>query len=208
MTTNLCAVPGTYTQDWFTHHIPDWQELLAPYRHRPIRFLEIGTYEGLCARWLMDHILTHPEASLTVIDLFSGSEEHQELLKGQNLRDRFHANLHPHLAKIDLRQGSSEEELLQLQREILSHKISPKYDAIYVDGSHRPEDVLMDAWLSWPMLKKGGVLIFDDYLWEYTDSSTREAHRPARGIDKFLSMTRGEYVFLQIGWQIKIQKLY
>lgn len=40
-----------------------------------------------------------------------------------------------------------------------------KFDFIYVDGLHLSQDVLYDALLSFDLLKVGGILIFDDYLW-------------------------------------------
>ncbi|MCM8831198.1 MAG: class I SAM-dependent methyltransferase [Candidatus Omnitrophica bacterium] len=33
-------------------------------------------------------------------------------------------------------------------------------------GNHNAPSVLMDAVLCWPLLKNGGILIFDDYLWK------------------------------------------
>lgn len=38
-----------------------------------------------------------------------------------------------------------------------------RFDFIYVDGSHRSPDVIYDAILSFGLLKKGGIMIFDDY---------------------------------------------
>ncbi len=35
----------------------------------------------------------------------------------------------------------------------------------YVDADHTSVAVLMDAELSWPLLKTGGVMAFDDYTW-------------------------------------------
>jgi predicted O-methyltransferase YrrM len=40
------------------------------------------------------------------------------------------------------------------------------FDFIYIDGSHQAPDVLCDAILSFRLLKKNGVLAFDDYLWQ------------------------------------------
>ena len=40
------------------------------------------------------------------------------------------------------------------------------FDVVYVDGSHTADDVLADAILSWGLLKTGGIVIFDDYLWD------------------------------------------
>lgn len=37
------------------------------------------------------------------------------------------------------------------------------FDWIYLDGLHDYQGVLMDFWHSWPLLKKGGVMVFDDY---------------------------------------------
>jgi hypothetical protein len=36
-------------------------------------------------------------------------------------------------------------------------------DLVYVDGNHSYSSVLLDATLYWPKLKKGGMMIFDDY---------------------------------------------
>jgi len=39
------------------------------------------------------------------------------------------------------------------------------FDYISIDGSHEAADVLSDAVLSWPLLKTGGLICFDDYEW-------------------------------------------
>lgn len=37
------------------------------------------------------------------------------------------------------------------------------FDWIYVDGLHDYDGVMVDFWAAWPLLKKGGVMVFDDY---------------------------------------------
>jgi len=37
------------------------------------------------------------------------------------------------------------------------------YDWIYIDGRHDYDGVLQDFYFAWPLLKQGGVMIFDDY---------------------------------------------
>lgn len=37
------------------------------------------------------------------------------------------------------------------------------FDWIYLDGRHDYDGVLVDFHASWPLLKKGGVMVFDDY---------------------------------------------
>ena len=48
-------------------------------------------------------------------------------------------------------------------REALRKLPFESYDLVYLDGSHMAADVLEDAVLSFPLLKPGGILIFDDY---------------------------------------------
>jgi len=46
-------------------------------------------------------------------------------------------------------------------------KNKQNYDLIYVDGSHSYKDVLQDAFNSFKILKKNGIIIFDDLLWRF-----------------------------------------
>ena len=45
------------------------------------------------------------------------------------------------------------------------------FDLIYSDGSHYYEDVKKDFLNSLKILKKGGILICDDFLWDYYSNS-------------------------------------
>ncbi len=40
-----------------------------------------------------------------------------------------------------------------------------QYDFIYIDADHTTVGVLLDAELSWPLLKSGGIMAFDDLTW-------------------------------------------
>jgi hypothetical protein len=76
-------------------------------------------------------------------------------------------------------------------------------DLVYVDGSHAAPDVLADAVLSWPLLKTGGIMIFDDYLW---GQDPRPEHCPRLAIDGFLSFHRGWFDVLHAEYQIAVRK--
>ena len=55
-----------YTYDWFSQHVPYWNRLLEPLKGQPdLRFLEIGSFEGRSACWLLRNILTHETSMLT-----------------------------------------------------------------------------------------------------------------------------------------------
>lgn len=194
---------------WFSHHVPQWEKLLAPYKNKPdIHMLEIGSWVGNSACWLLQHILTHPSSSLTCIDLFERdlAFEEQAAREGLgaarldpsfNIEERFDANIQAIGAKNRLVKikGDSEEKVrtLPLQR----------YDCIYVDGSHIARDVCLDAVHSWPCLKEGGLLIFDDYqLRMYA----KRVHNPCAGIELFFALMKGQYDLIDAGWQIVIRK--
>jgi predicted O-methyltransferase YrrM len=62
---------SSYAADYFSQHIPLSARLLACYRVRPrLRFLEVGSYEGRSAVWLLSNILTHPTSRLYCVDTF------------------------------------------------------------------------------------------------------------------------------------------
>ena len=72
------------------------------------------------------------------------------------------------------------------------------FDFVYIDASHNDEDVILDAILSFRLLKKNGVIIFDDYL-----CAGRDHHI---GIDSFIG-THEEYLkILFKDYQVFIQK--
>ncbi len=80
------------------------------------------------------------------------------------------------------------------------------YDFVYVDGSHRASDVLTDAVLAWPLLKAGGLLIFDDDGWEHTTESG-EVLKPGEGIRAFMRGFAGQYETVMDCGQVGLVKL-
>ena len=56
-------------------------------------------------------------------------------------------------------------------------------------GSHQAPDVLSDAVLSFSLLREGGVIAFDDYLWAEDMSYGRDPLRcPKPAIDAFINI--------------------
>ena len=119
--------------------------------NKPINFLEIGCFEGNCHKWMYENILIHPLSKSTVIDPFENSLTHG------NSYDTFKNNLSNNLEKITILKGFSDDILPSLEKET--------YDIIYIDGDHTAEAAFKDGVNSFPLLKKGGIMIFDDYLW-------------------------------------------
>ena len=178
-----------FTTDWFSEHIPTWDEVLADYKGRPgLNYLEVGVFEGRSAIWMLENVLTHPTSRLTAVDVFP-----------LQLKARFAGNLKKSgLAQKAIPvQGYSEIVLRQLPLDT--------FDIIYIDGSHRARNVLSDVVLSWELLKTGGLLIFDDYRLD-VDILPIDL-RPKLAIDTFLTSFGNEIETVHRGYQIFVRKI-
>ncbi|MFC1463695.1 MAG: class I SAM-dependent methyltransferase [Candidatus Brachytrichaceae bacterium NZ_4S206] len=169
--------------------MPNWRIWLADWIGKPeVRFLEIGSYEGRSAVWFLQNVLTHPTSTLDCVDLFMG--------KGSEPRFDHNIHISGRSNQVRKHKGRSEAVLLELPRSY--------FDVIYVDGSHRAADVLLDAVLSWRLLKCGGLMIFDDYLWEMSKPA---AQRPQIAIDLFLETYGPRLRMIHQGYQVAVQRI-
>jgi len=155
------------------------------------KYLEVGCYEGQASVWLM----TNTKADLTVIDTFEGSREHNQEFE-KTLLDRFTANIEPYKDRVKVLVGTSREKLKTLE--------ANQYSFIYIDGSHQASDVLEDAVLAFPLLKEGGIMIFDDYTWGV---GMGYYEIPMPGIDAFVSVYGDQLKVLEKNAQVIIMKL-
>ena len=194
-----------YSTDWFDQNIDNWSRELSSLRSKPgLRFLEIGCFEGRATRWTLDNILTDQTSTIEVIDTFEGSAEHHNAQFARvvsTLRQTFDHNVKPFTERVHVHQGRSHDVLPQIAPNRQAY-----YDFIYVDGSHHQDDVYKDAVLTWPLLKAGAILAFDDYEWWWIDPDTGERQAPKIGIHRFLDEHEGEYELLLKGWQLHIRK--
>ena len=93
--------------------------------------------------------------------------------------------------------GDSYEVLFEMMKE------NKMFDFIYIDADHTAVSVLMDAELSWPLLKSGGVMAFDEYTWG-RDLPPSKTPRP--GILLFTERHKAELDTLIINDQYWIRK--
>jgi hypothetical protein len=177
----------TFTTDWFTYHIPNWTRILKDMKGKPdLTYLEIGTWEGRSFFWVLDNILTHPSSKAIGIDTFDGDVE-------QRFRDNIRHS--GQASKITVIKGASQQKLRELDLNSV--------DLIYIDGDHRSREVLMDAILSWDLLKENGILIFDDYKWFFDFPMEM---RPEFAIDVFLTLFQNELQVLINDYQLIVRK--
>ena len=116
-------------------------------------------------------------------------------------------------------------------------KVDGSYDIVYIDGWHSAFGAMADGVMSWPLLKVGGVMIFDDYLWvppklgppprlglwerkllKWRGQSRKDAARlrqiesvatetPKLGVDSLLATLAGDYELLGISNQLAVRKI-
>jgi predicted O-methyltransferase YrrM len=177
-----------FTEDWFTHNIPNFEKCMAEIGEQRKNFLEIGSYEGRSTCWLLENGLSK-KGHMVCIDPYSGEGF-------DKVEDRFWENVRlvpDSICSISAYKEPSYQALADMiDREY-------EFDFIYVDGIHSADGVLTDACMSWGMLRQGGVMLFDDYLYP---------HEPTKvGIDAFLSVFKGKYEIIVNNYQLAVKKI-
>lgn len=182
---------------WFLDAEPLFKKFLSKYKgKKDLNFIEIGSYEGRGTCWLLDNILTSSSATITCLDTWQGGYEHNKNYMSI-VEERFINNTKEHLGKLKIIKDTSYNGLLKLQNNI------EYYDFIYIDGGHTMKDVLQDAILSFPLIKKGGIIAFDDYQW----SLNEPVHmRPQQGVNAFVTAYQAELNVLYLGHQVWLEK--
>ena len=194
-----------FTQDWFSHNIPVWEQLkgLLPGEPGSREFLEIGSFEGRSAVWLVENMMQDGD-HLDCIDTWEGSEEHKNgELNGAEERFRHNAELV--MGKFGRKRFIlpwKTDSLIYLGA-VIGEGIQRPRDFIYIDGSHTAKDVLTDACMAWPLLKQGGLMVFDDYLW---GESRDILHRPRLAVDFFVNIFAESLDIVHIGHQFVVRK--
>jgi predicted O-methyltransferase YrrM len=130
------------------------KNVLAAGLRLPLRYLEVGSYEGASLAFV--HDLLEGRLRATIVDPF---ENYSELptTEMSAVEARFQANIKATGIDARVLRGSSIERLPQLIAG------GEAFDLIYIDGSHAKLDVITDALLCWRLLAPGGLMIFDDY---------------------------------------------
>ncbi|KAI0922076.1 hypothetical protein AcW2_006871 [Taiwanofungus camphoratus] len=190
----------TSTQDWFSFNVDTWRLLFPLVTSSNPRVLEIGSWEGRSAVFLLTELCRN-RGEIVCID-------HFDLMKTEAGRKRFakiHHNLSLTKRSFRIIDEFSFPALMILLREEMS-STNPGYDWIYVDGSHEADDTFLDGELAWRLARKGAIIIFDDYRWDKEPENS--IHHPKRGIDAFLALHAGEYNLLSSStqYQVVLQK--
>lgn len=127
-------------------------------KHLPkgMNILEIGTLAGDYAELLLQ---TNP-LSIDLVDVFKANDWRDLNRFNKDEHFSFVKNRFKNHPEITLNKGYSHEVLPTLNK---------KYDYIYIDANHDYEHASRDLELSLPLLADGGIIGFNDYIYDDAD---------------------------------------
>lgn len=184
--------------NWFNARRAHFERHLQKFGgEKDLKFLQIGAYTGDASMWMLDNILLTRGSELYDLDTWQGSDEvDHKPLDWQDVENTYDQKMsefnNVNKIKNDSHQGLSE----------MSEKYKEYFDFIYIDGSHKEEDVYKDAMLSFPLLKKGGTMAFDDYDMSGENFGVKE------GVNSFLFEKSEQIYILEASeqfWLVKRQ---
>lgn len=126
---------------WFFNNINIFDYYLPDNLNKKFKYLEIGSYEGLSLMYVLSK---YKRANVTAIDIIN--------ILDKKIKKKFKNY-----------QFIKSDSILALRKLLLKKKY---FDFIYVDGLHNGEHVIVDAIESFKLLKKGGKIMFDDFMSE------------------------------------------
>ena len=188
-----------FTCDFFSQNTFDWINVLKSFKKKNFKYLEIGSFEGNSALFILNYFQTnsvHCVDPWTQFYKIKGSIEGYEDVSLEGVEKNFDENLKIYNGRF---------KKYKMTSEIFFRNNIIDFDIIYIDGSHLYEDVLRDCRSSWAILKKKGILILDDFFWK---NYNKIEDNPARAINLFLSEIKDCYKVLRLSkFQLFIKKI-
>ena len=180
-----------YNEKWFCNNLNFLSTNLKNLKNVN-NMLEIGCYEGRSAIFFLKNF---SNSNLTCVDTWSGSDELSSV------------NFELIEKNFDLNTSFYQSNNLLRKYKMTSNDFFKKndkyFDLIYVDGDHSSDQVKIDLINSWNVLKNGGFLILDDYLWWYYKDYKKN---PSTPINNFIKKNILNISNLTIWNQVIIQK--
>ena len=160
-----------------------------------LRYLEVGSWEGASLFWTLHNL--KPAHAIAVDPYMADSKRSRE--NNQAIGDKVERLWREHFPQVKggLMREPSEEALPRLLAEW-----GPRFDLVYIDGSHHGADVLFDATVGSRLVKPGGLLILDDF------SAARRSN--IQGLryaaDAFVRTQVDEFGLLTVNSQVVLQR--
>lgn len=181
------------TVDWFSEHLPAWRQCgIYELADRPyVRILEIGSMEGLSARWMCDNLVKSAGHVVCVDPWLHGDKAHKHASEAEK---RFDENTYTQVLDGRIRKFKS-----------YSYEAVPElngtFDLVYIDGDHEASSVIEDWVLVSRKVHKGSFVVFDDY-----GRNVRAArHQVKVAVDAILQMWDTQLELLHTGSQVIVR---
>jgi predicted O-methyltransferase YrrM len=141
----------------------------------PTKVLEIGCFEGRSTVWMIEHLFGPSGGQMFCVDAWENMPAVESTF---DKNTKLSLVRKPEVSLQKLRGNST----LMLPQLVGSHHNS--FDLIYVDGSHDAADVLCDLTCAFLLCRSGGLIVCDDYLWNFGDDLCTT---PKLAIDSFVN---------------------
>ncbi len=176
------------THDYFSSHTFNFLSILSKFNN--FRYLEIGSFEGNSAMFVAKNF---PNSDIYCVDNWSGTEEYKNL-KFSTVESNFDKNMFEF----------DNYKKFKISSDDFFKNNTISFDVIYIDGYHKGSQVFKDFINSWKILNNNGVIIFDDYIWQFFD---KIENNPCYSINKYLNKINKDAKILKVSnSQLFIQK--
>ncbi len=179
---------------WFLNNFLTFNYFFPKEKKKFFSFLEIGSFEGMSALYVLSF---YENSKVTCIDLWNKSHVNRENLSYDfNLIE---TNFDQNLKDFQFKKikNYSLEAIKDLKKK------NKYFDIIYIDGSHEGKAIYSDAVAAFYILKKDGILIFDDI-----DINIKEGKfTPIEAINKFLNLFNGSFKILYFKRLVFLKKI-
>jgi len=167
------------------------------------KVLEVGTYAGTS---LINIVSRIPNSLGFGIDRWEDYNEDNinilQSIKSNQVEKSFYHNMQVTGLQERVKgiKGDSSKVLLELLKK------EEDFDFIYLDGSHKCLDVHLDLFLSWKLLRKGGILAIDDYMYHWDKVKEQPYEYPFEAVNDFLKKYEEEYSILSKDYRVFLEK--
>lgn len=168
---------------------------LLPLAGTPLKCLQLGAYTGDATEWLFKNVLTHPESFLIDVDTWEGSDEAlHKSMDWSSVESIYTERNQEHIdsGRLIKHKGTTDQFFS-------SPSGSQKFNFIYVDADHEAASALKDGLNSIYRLEVGGLLAFDDYMW---DSGKGVWANPKVGIESIVNCYSHKISIVDVGSQV------
>ncbi len=178
------------SNDYFSMNAFNFFQYLSKLKNN-FNYLEIGSYEGNSAMFVAKNF---PNCKILCVDNWVSTEDYY----GQDF-NIVESNFDQNIKEFD--------NIIKIKNSSDNFFLGNNYnfDVIYIDGYHKDNQVLRDCENSWKILNNDGIMICDDYFWNFYENIE---NNPCFAINKFLNKVKNEFKVLRVtNSQIFIKKL-